>query len=203
MDVRASLLKFYFNVESVYYEFLDAVDEHLPVYDYLVNPVENRGYPSFPVYTVVIAALVALLFFFSLSVPATSSLQLQVEASGGAPLPGAVITVSVPKGDALVAVASGTTDVAGKIGFVGVPVEKLRIRIQKSGYDVGQLALDKFPEERVLISLNPNTDTVARLGQDRQVVEEVKKQLEELKQRGFPEFAEALEPEQQAQEGDN
>lgn len=162
MDLRASLLKLYFNVESAYYEFLDALDNHLPVYEYLVNPLENRGYPSFPVYCVVLLCVLFVLFFLSAGQQTqVGSLQLAIQDGQGRLI--SVARVDVVQNGATV--ASAVSDL-GVVNFVGIPMKTpLVVRVQSNGYEAKSVSFDVFPIARAVVSLVPTSQTLAEVGQ--------------------------------------
>lgn len=196
MDFRALLLKLYFNVESAYYEFLDAIDNYIPIYKTLVNPIEDAGYPSFPVYCVLFIFILAVLFFFSAAnIAPTSPLYLQVQTIAGAPLPGVVVivgVVSASDGNGLVSnVASGTSDFSGRVGFVGIPVKQLRVTVEKAGYVSKTQQLEEFPLTLVTVALEPTPATSMQGQEASAAIQRLLEDIERLKREGYPEFAEA------------
>lgn len=201
MDLRTLLLKFYFNVESAYYEFLDVIDNYAPVYEYLVNPLENRGYPSFPVYSVLALVVIVVLFFYA-SASQVNLGQLSISvSSSGASLPGAKVILSAPAGgDALKTVAAGVTGVEGSVSFVGVPVSALRISVEKQGFEDKDTAFAAFPSEPLEIQLEPTSETSEQLAATMQAWESVGAELEKLSAAGNPEFIDAIRREAEIQQ---
>ncbi len=198
MDLTALLLKLYFNVESAYYEFLDAIDNYVPIYKTLVNPIEDNGYPSFPVYCILLAFIVTVLFFFSHAVQPTGPLYVQVQSTTGAPVSGAVISIGFPPYDPLSLfsnVASGTTDFSGRVGFVGIPVKPLYLAVSKDGYVPLLRLLDSFPSTAVNVVLEPTSETVLQAQVENEDRQRFVDDIERLKRNGHPEFAEAIQGE--------
>ncbi len=194
MDLTALLLKLYFNIESAYYEFLDAIDNYVPVYKALVNPIEDNGYPSFPVYCILLGFIVAVLFFFSHAVQPTSSLFLTLQDEDGRSLSGATVLVFAASGDSSLQVAGGVSDFSGRIGFVGIPVKPLRLQVSKDGYVAKSVSLDQFPATGVVvISLEPTSETLLQVRAQSEDRRRVLDDIERLKREGYPEFAEAFE----------
>ncbi|MBI4406355.1 carboxypeptidase regulatory-like domain-containing protein [Candidatus Micrarchaeota archaeon] len=193
MDIRAALLKVYFNIESAYYEFLDAVDNHAPVYKLLVNPIENRGYPSFPFYALVIIAIV-LLLFLSAAVPQkqTSALLVSITDEQGRPLSGTQVSVLSPGGgDFLLISGQGETDLTGRADFVGIPLGRIRIEAGKEGYESKQVTLEEF-RKSVVVSLSPSSETRGELRSNEEAQAKLQQRLQELADAGQPQFLETF-----------
>ncbi len=198
MDLRALLLKLYFNVESAYYEFLDALDNYAPVYKTFVNPIEDAGYPSFPVYSILLVVALAVLFFFSHAVQPTGTLVLTVQDTQGAVLPGATVLVFTTTGsDSALQVAAGVSDFTGRVGFVGIPVKPLRLQVSRQGYVSKSVPLEGFSlsSTGVIVSLEPTADTVSQAQVQNEARQQLAVEIERLKRDGHPEFAEAIQGE--------
>ncbi len=96
-EIKAKLLTFYFFLEEKYYSVLDAVEEKLriPVYEWVVNPIESRGIPSFPIVSSgVFLFLVAIVFgAVALFAPQMETVTINLLV-GDAEFSGATITLS-------------------------------------------------------------------------------------------------------------
>ncbi len=194
MDARAFLLKLYFNIESAYYEFLDALDNHVPIYKTLVNPIENAGYPSFPVYLSLFVLIILGLFLFSGTyVEQTSVVELLVKDSQGRLVSGVEVTLLQPgNGGALLVVASGFTEFNGKVQLIA-PVGKLRVQAEKQGYETSTQLLEEFPRETVQLSLTPTTSALQEMEQENEARQRFLQTIERLSNEGFPQFKEAFD----------
>ncbi len=194
MDIRAALLKLYFNVESAYYEFLDAIDNYVPVYKLLVNPVENKGYPSFPFYALISIAVI-LLLFLSAAVPQkqTAAMLVSITDNEGRALQGTSVTILSPGGGNFLLISGqGETDLTGRLDFVGIPIGRVRIEVNKPGFENKQLTLDTF-RQNVEVSLSPTSETRQQLANEEEAQAQLQRRLRELADAGQPEFLAAFE----------
>ncbi len=129
----ASLKDWYYAVEDKYYDLMDSVEEKTHVYEWFVNPLEDKGVPSFPVFVLVILALIAVIAFLvsSFLVPSQTSMQLSVLSSvGPTPIPNA--TVSVAFGSQ---VLSNQTDANGNVSFQVPANTQVRVSVSANGFN--------------------------------------------------------------------
>jgi hypothetical protein len=63
-ELQALLLRYYFDLEQRYYYLMDYLEDRfrLPVYERYVDPIEERGVPSFPVTILLIVLLLSAVF---------------------------------------------------------------------------------------------------------------------------------------------
>ncbi|MFH0836229.1 MAG: hypothetical protein V1834_03640, partial [Candidatus Micrarchaeota archaeon] len=90
----------YKTIEDKYYAFLDWVNNtlHIPVYDFFVNPIEDRGYPSFPFFVLIILVLLSGIAFLALGgfpQGQATSLTVTVMGPNGAALENAKVMLQV------------------------------------------------------------------------------------------------------------
>ncbi len=52
-------------VQDAYYSFIDKIEPYTGINEWFVNPLENKGIPSLPVFLALIALLAGGVFFFA------------------------------------------------------------------------------------------------------------------------------------------
>ena len=107
----------YEQLEDKYYNFLDWLDSKgLPVYK-IVDPVEEKNVPTFPLAVLLCLIVAWAIGFFVVPAlfPPQSQLNVLVSDDFGDPVSGAAITVSLSDG---APVGDGTTDAGGKFSLV-------------------------------------------------------------------------------------
>lgn len=161
MDLKRLLISIYFGIENLYYNILDEINKLIPVYKYAIEPLENRGIPSMPVYVGAIlliilsfGALGALITFNATSSKATAI--LAVHTAAGLPINAATITYTLngvennvytdSNGAALLNVKKGQTIV---------------LKINAEGYLQSTSQINLKNNERIDVVLTP-TATKAR-----------------------------------------
>ncbi len=130
MGVSESVKDFYFKLEDKYYNFLDWLDgKGLPVYK-VVDAVEAKNIPSFPIAIICLVAIVLLLFFAVAQVfPSTSNFSIMVFDDSGKPIQGALVKLNLGT-DA----KSQLTGADGKANFSFPLGAKLAGSVTKDGY---------------------------------------------------------------------
>ncbi len=121
----------YFWCEDRYYDLMDALDRSgVPVYKYFINPLESNKIPSFPV-AVFSLVFLALLLFLLFGSPAQSSAVLSVSVtSGGKPLAGANVSVTIGAELGNFAITGNN----GKVTFQDIPTKTaLTVAASKGG----------------------------------------------------------------------
>jgi len=130
----ASILKeWYYALEDKYYDFMDSLEDKLHVYEWFVNPIEDRGVPSFPVFVLIVLALIAGVAFLvsSFLTPSQTVMQLTVVSSVGlSPVPNA--TVSVQFGSQ---VLSNQTDENGNVSFTVPANSVVSVSVSARGFN--------------------------------------------------------------------
>ena len=99
------LSKFYFAIEDRYYAFCDSLDKAgIKIYDFFVNPIENRGLPSFPFFILLLALIIGGIAFalsgaqFQLPFGNTVAMDVTVLSESNEPLSGAKVTLTLDDG---------------------------------------------------------------------------------------------------------
>ncbi|MBS3069944.1 hypothetical protein J4220_00365 [Candidatus Micrarchaeota archaeon] len=99
------LSKFYFAIEDRYYAFCDWLDKSgIKVYDFFVNPIENRGVPSFPFFILLLAIIIGGIAFAlsgaQIQLPFGNTIATDVTVLSGSnePLSGAKVTLTLDDG---------------------------------------------------------------------------------------------------------
>ena len=65
MGLLGGLKKIYYGIEDRYYGFCDFLENHgLKIYEWFVNPIEDRGIPSFPFFVLLFALVFGGAAFF-------------------------------------------------------------------------------------------------------------------------------------------
>ncbi|MDP2717908.1 MAG: carboxypeptidase-like regulatory domain-containing protein, partial [Candidatus Micrarchaeota archaeon] len=153
-----ALKDFYNALEDKYYAFMDGLQETgLKVYDYFINPVEEKGIPSFPVFVLFLVLLAGAVAFAVLSMSSPGALRVAVKVTAdGADLDGVVVQLSA--GDAVLR----KTTQNGIANFEGVPSgESAVIRVEADGYQPFVKTFDLQPKDGadfVSVELQPAVD---------------------------------------------
>ncbi|HEV8289788.1 MAG TPA: carboxypeptidase-like regulatory domain-containing protein [Candidatus Norongarragalinales archaeon] len=146
MALTDDLKAFYFRIEDGYYAVMDWLEKqvHAPVYKYFVNPIENRGIPSFPVAILAVIAIIAVLAI--LFAPPTTTVSATVFAAGQAQ-PGVPATITV---DGRV-YGQARTQADGVVTFQGIPTGRTAtLLVSKPGFAQYQESFDVGTEGKVL-----------------------------------------------------
>ncbi len=156
MGLKADLLRFYFYVETKYYELCDWLREKkVPVYDYFITPVETRGLPSFPVAVICIMlflGVVALLVSLATVPQAGSSIKgiyVKVLGNESTSLENAAIELLSANGTALY---SGVTNSTGEFSLVNIG-NAVRVKVTHSDYETFATAV----KEKINVRLRLKT----------------------------------------------
>ncbi len=133
-DFKDGLVQIYYKLEDKYYDVLDFFNDglHIPVYDAIVNPIESRGIPSFPVVSGVLLLLIigSIIGAFLLLNPSqTVNLQLKVSANGN-PVDEAFATLAIEGFEPITATVKD-----GSAILFNVPVGmEARLTVSKNGF---------------------------------------------------------------------
>ncbi len=113
MGLVDSLKETYYSVEDKWYSFVDSVSEKVPAIGSIVDVVEEKGIPSFPLAILIVLLLIIGVFFLFTSTSA-STISLTILDDSQNPLNGANVAV-MQNGEK---VKEDLTDSQGKISFV-------------------------------------------------------------------------------------
>lgn len=117
----------YYKAEDVWYKFVDKASEKLPVVSNVVDAVEEKGIPTFPV---AIAIVLIILILILLSLFGTASvLTIIVTDEEQNPISGAQVTVFLDGSQ----VEFGETNANGRVSFY-VAEQNYSVKIDKQGY---------------------------------------------------------------------
>ena len=140
------LKEFYYKLEDKYYAFMDSLEQKgIKVYEYFIDPIEKRGIPSFPIFTLLVLLVLSAIGFLAFSVATgapidlgpifggssfgTATLSVRVSGPDG-PLSGVLVKMD-GEGKTLTA-----TTTAGIAVFRNVAKgKKLSLSINQEGYD--------------------------------------------------------------------
>ncbi|MFH1779851.1 MAG: hypothetical protein ABH803_01760, partial [Candidatus Micrarchaeota archaeon] len=132
------LKKIYFKIEDQYYAFCDAIEKTpVKIYEWFVNPIENRGFPSFPFFLLLIVLLFSGIAFVVLGglgnlFTATNTLKISL-SSDGLPVDGVSAKLIV---DGIDSPFMAVSDSSGLLTFSGVPAgKKATLRITDPRFD--------------------------------------------------------------------
>ncbi|HLD75380.1 MAG TPA: hypothetical protein VI874_00045, partial [Candidatus Norongarragalinales archaeon] len=126
------LKKAYTSIEDAYYSFMEWLQEHgVPVFDYFVKPLEEKGIPSFPVLFLLITGLLAAVFLLVSGVAAgPRDVSITVVANSSA-IDGALVELLLEG-----SVFDSQTTIKGRSFFQSVPAVNLEVHVNKTGYPV-------------------------------------------------------------------
>lgn len=185
------LMKFYFNVESAYYELMDSLDDYVPVYNLVINPLEDRKIPSFPVFAIITLAIIAGLFGLALSSQAASTnIEIMVRSTDGTLLSG-VTVVALDGGRE---VNRGTTEIGRLYLAVPFPLQSnLVLRFEKDGFETLTRDYGPLTITGVGVELKPTAETQQQLAQREQTAQQIESDARDLAAQGYPQFQQGLE----------
>ncbi|MFH1056930.1 MAG: carboxypeptidase-like regulatory domain-containing protein, partial [Candidatus Micrarchaeota archaeon] len=131
-----ALGKFYSSLEDHYYAFCDSLeDAGVKIYEWFVNPIEDHGIPSFPVFILLLALIVGgaafLLTGFSFG-PSSVDVEITV-LSESKPVNGAQVTLELEDGTEFTELTR-----SGMVLFKGLPKDAsatLRVKHTSGTYD--------------------------------------------------------------------
>ena len=63
--MASGLKEWYYAIEDKYYDLMDSLEDKMHVYEWFVNPLEDKGVPSFPVFVLIVLALIAILINYA------------------------------------------------------------------------------------------------------------------------------------------
>ncbi|MGC9114239.1 MAG: hypothetical protein ACP5IG_04110, partial [Candidatus Micrarchaeia archaeon] len=136
---------FYTKLEDGYYSLMDFLQQklRLPVYKFFVNPLEDKGIPSFPVFVFLVLAVVACAgFLLSASAPQKVPFEVSV-FSEGKPIDNALVTLSCANGFTAQAYSEN-----GVASFSNVPQTKCTTTIEKEGFETRELSLTPSADKK-------------------------------------------------------
>lgn len=126
------LKEIYFNWEEKYYDFLDKVNESIPVYS-IVDPID-KVIPSFILFLALFFVILALIIgtiFGGIALFTNDTFTISVQETDGDLLAGATVTF-IRDGDIL---TRETTDALGIARVTGIIVDdEIEIRVEKDDY---------------------------------------------------------------------
>ncbi len=122
--------KIYFGLEDHYYGFCDWLEKTgIKIYEWFVNPIEDRGVPSFPFFIILLAIIIGGAAFFALNFksPFADTVSMDVAVlSDGQPVDGAQVIVTLQDGKEFTALSKN-----GIAHFDGLPKDaQANIKVQ-------------------------------------------------------------------------
>ncbi|MFH0971224.1 MAG: carboxypeptidase regulatory-like domain-containing protein [Candidatus Micrarchaeota archaeon] len=129
MEMPESLNELYHKLEDGYYSFCDYLEKEVkvPIYELFINPIEDKGIPSFPVVIAIFLILVVGGFFLATSMQSTS-LKVVVTADG-AKINGAQVVLTADGLSKQLNTENGLAE------FKQLPKgKKARLTVTKEGY---------------------------------------------------------------------
>lgn len=173
MDAKRFFVSVYFGVENLYYNVLDEGNKILPVYKYLVDPLEKRGLPSLPVYLVIILAVIlsitALSFLTIKPSPQELNLYVTVTSNG----------FKVPNADvSMILNGEETTFQTTQDGTVTLKVKhsaKTLLVVNADGFIQKTHSVQASKNQAIEINLLPTLKKANELSQEYSTNEEFKK----------------------------
>lgn len=157
MSIVDSLKETYYSVEDKWYKLVDSISEKVPAFGSIVDAIEDKGIPSFPV-AIVLVLLIVIGLFFLLTGSAASTISLTVLDSSNNPLETA--TVIVMQNGATV--KEDYTNAEGKISFV-LANGTYSIKAVKDNYtsSTKSILVEKDDEDEFVLSLEDTKVTRA------------------------------------------
>ena len=102
MGIVDSLKKIYFAIEDKYYALADAIEKTgIKIYEWFINPIEERGWPSFPLFLILVALLLGGVYYGAtvfLAGQQTATVRVTVLANG-MPVDGAQVKLFLKGSD--------------------------------------------------------------------------------------------------------
>jgi len=151
MGANNPLKDAYYSLEDKWYGFVDALAEKVPAIGGMVDSLEDKNIPTFPLAILVIIVVILLIAFF-LTAGANSTLSLVVKNNTGAAVEGAsVIVLSAADSTQVADMLSG---VDGKVAF-SLPNGEYSVKVDKDKYSgkVQSITLNGNTEEEMVLSL--------------------------------------------------
>ncbi|MFA6065371.1 MAG: carboxypeptidase-like regulatory domain-containing protein [archaeon] len=153
MTVIESLKEGYYSFEDKWYGLVDSISEKVPVFGTVVDSLEDKGVPSFPL-AIIIVILLLFLLIVLLTSSNSSSLTLTVVGTDNQPVEGATVVVlsgDTPKGTL-------TTLSDGKVTFF-LENGTYSVKVDKDGYNSSpqEITLNGNMEEDFTLSLQDTT----------------------------------------------
>ncbi|MFH1779757.1 MAG: hypothetical protein ABH803_01270 [Candidatus Micrarchaeota archaeon] len=156
----SSLKEGYYSLEDKYYSLIDSLSERgINLNKYFVEPLEERGIPSFPVFVFLLFLILLSLFsllFSGFQQPV--SLQVIVE-SDGLKLNG--VQVELLR-DGVVFASDNTVN--GSVMFTDLKPEKVTVKATKRGYSVGEDLIDLAVKSSISFSLTCTSSLCSGIG---------------------------------------
>ncbi len=118
----------YYAFEDKWYELLDALDRHIPVYK-IINPIDEKV-PSFLLF-LFLAFLLGLVIVSPIVLPGKYSFQIIVAQEDGSPIPEALVKIYSQEGEEI---ANLQTDDKGKTEEIKISEGTYFLEIEKKGY---------------------------------------------------------------------
>ncbi|MEM4254997.1 MAG: carboxypeptidase-like regulatory domain-containing protein [Candidatus Norongarragalinales archaeon] len=142
------------NVEGKYYSFCDWLQDHgLPIYDFFVYPLEDRGIPSLPAFVIILLALLlgaGWIAMGGLSGLGQQAYALQVSVySEQGPIEGAILTLYKDGG----VVSKTKTNSDGISSFEELQAGDYALDAEKEGFETASLAVSVPRESSVDVTL--------------------------------------------------
>ncbi|MEM4255032.1 MAG: carboxypeptidase-like regulatory domain-containing protein [Candidatus Norongarragalinales archaeon] len=154
------LSKFYFSIEDKYYAFCDWLQgKGLKIYDWFVNPIEDRGVPSFPFFILLLAVIIGGIAFvlagssFGLPFGNTVAVEVTVLSESNEPVTGARVLLTLEDGKEFSAISKN-----GVARLEGLPKDataELSIQHPSGKYEKKVVLTGK----KIIAMLEPSTKT--------------------------------------------
>ena len=151
MSLGEGLGSFYRSLEDRYYGCLDWLDEKgISLYP-IVEKIEDRNIPSFPVAILVAVLVLAGLFvgLGMLAMPQAKIVLVVTDAKSGLGLDDAVVVATSASGQAI----SGVTDSEGRLELL-VPAEEIEVEVSREGYTAERFSITVSGEQEREVELS-------------------------------------------------
>ncbi|MFH1056578.1 MAG: carboxypeptidase-like regulatory domain-containing protein, partial [Candidatus Micrarchaeota archaeon] len=159
-DKTESPKSFWEKMEDAYYNFCDSLeDKGIKVYEWFVNPLEDRGIPSLPVAIILLLLLLLGLGSAVFGVPGLQGQQYSLSVTvtdGDKPVSDA--KVSLLSGEDLV---SALKTKAGKVSFEDLKTGKYSLEVEKTGFELAKETVSIPDQKSVEILLKKKTTSAS------------------------------------------
>lgn len=150
-------------IEDKYYDFMGALKEklHLPVDQFFIEPIESRGIPSFPIFIILILAILGGTFLALQPAPQKPlELQVLLTTPDGTPVAGITVNIFMHAADNRDPIfgkkaGSETSNELGIAEFSGLEKGVYLIKIEPQGFEPTQKEVNLAMEGKASITLIP------------------------------------------------
>jgi len=127
---------YYWTEDTFYYPVVEGLaSAGFPVYPWFVDPIENRGLPSFPFALLIFFAIIAALLLFFLA-PQTAAVSVNLLSESGEPVANASVQLFLDYASDENLLGSAGSDGSGVALFAKIPLGKpLWVKVSAQGYE--------------------------------------------------------------------